>query len=126
MSTRQIPTEALAGLSDQLPRTHTIDVTMEVIGDEIGDQVEADHLPWHSLVYDSDNDVVEVSVGGHAEDHPVTLRHAIHNPTKVWVEEREGTIRSLSIEAATGPKTIIRFHPRATIEGESGTNPGSG
>lgn len=119
MSTRQIPTEALSRLGDHLPATHTIDVTMEVIGDDVGDQLEADHLPWHSLVYDSDNDVIEVSVGGHAEDHPVTLRHAIHHPTKVWMEERDGFVRSLSIEAASGPKTIIRFHPRAALEGPS-------
>lgn len=39
-------------------------VTIEVLDEYIGDQLEAVRLPWHTLVYDVRNELIELSVGG--------------------------------------------------------------
>lgn len=55
---------AMQGLADRLPDPESVDVTIEVLDESFGDQLEADRLPWHALVYDTRSDVIELSVGG--------------------------------------------------------------
>ena len=114
-ATNKIPMEQLERLADQLPATKTVDVTIEVFDEEIGDQLEAIRLPWHGLVYDSRNEIIELSVGGRDRRIPVVLRHSIHKPTGVWLEQEGGRAISLLIEAADSPRTIVTFHERAAL-----------
>lgn len=114
--TTEIPISDLATLTDRLPAPGVVDVTIEVIGDEVGDQVEVQKLPWHRLVYDSASDVLELSVGGRGHGVPVVLRHEIHHPTRVWVEERGSAIDSLAVDSQDGPKTLVRFFERKALD----------
>ncbi|HEY3428114.1 MAG TPA: DUF5335 family protein, partial [Acidimicrobiia bacterium] len=69
--TNKIPMEQIEGLADKLPTPNTVDVTIEVFDEEIGDQLEAIRLPWHGIVYDSRSEIIELSVGGRDRRIPV-------------------------------------------------------
>ncbi len=116
-NTREVPLKAVDDMHRILPAPNTADVTIEVVGEDVGDQVAADHLAWHGVTYDSRNDVIEVSVGGRREQADVVLRHAIHRPARVWIEEREGIVHAISVESGDSPTTIIRFHERHALGG---------
>jgi len=113
--TTKISLEAIEGLVDILPAPNTVDVTIEVLDESIGDQLKADRLPWHALVYDVRNDIIELSVGGRDRRIPVVLRHSIRRPTGVWLEQEDGRPTSLLIEAEGSAQTIVRFHERAAL-----------
>lgn len=112
--TTEVPLDSLSRLASRLPDPETVDVTIEVVGEDIGDQIEARRLPWNGLTFDPERDVIELSVGGR-EAVPVILRHRVEGPSKVWVEEVDGSVRAVSIEAGDGPQTIVRFHERKAL-----------
>lgn len=113
--TNKIPMEQIEGLADKLPTPNTVDVTIEVFDEEIGDQLEAIRLPWHGIVYDSRSEIIELSVGGRDRRIPVVLRHSIHQPNGVWLEQEDGRTVALLIEAADSARTIVTFHERAAL-----------
>lgn len=112
-STTEVPLEGLDELTRRLPAPGSVDVTIEVLGAEIGDQLEAQRLPWHALI--SDRSTIEISVGGRDHSVPVVLRHVIRDPEAVWVEEGAGRIEAISIDDPSGVKTIVRFHERPML-----------
>lgn len=112
--TFEVPPASFSSFGSRLPEEGTVDVTIEVVAESMGDQVEAERLPWHSLIYDESGQVLEISVGG--RDHqPVVLRHEIHFPARIWAEEVDGVIHSISVEAEKGARTIVRFHQRPAL-----------
>ncbi|MEE8375185.1 MAG: DUF5335 family protein [Acidimicrobiia bacterium] len=113
--TTEIPLERISDLQSRLPAANTADVTIEVLGKDLGDQVQAQRLPWHSLIYDLSNDILELSVGGRDHRVPVVLRHEIHHPSRVWTEEFDGSVRAISIESSDESQTIVRFHQRPKL-----------
>lgn len=113
--TTKIPMEQIKDLADRLPSPNTVDVTIEVFDEVIGDQLEAVRLPWHAVVYDTRNEVIELSVGGRDRRIPVVLRHSIRKPTGVWLEQEDGRTIALLIEAEDSPRTIVTFHERAAL-----------
>lgn len=113
--TTKIALEQINDLADRLPSPNTVDVTIEVFDEEIGDQLEAVRLPWHAVVYDTRNEVIELSVGGRDRRIPVVFRHSIRRPTGVWLEQEDGRAIALLIEAEDSPRTIVRFHDRAAL-----------
>lgn len=117
VTTTEVPLEALDELTRRLPPPGSVDVTIEVLGAEIGDQLEAQRLPWHALIFD--RSTIEISVGGRDRSVPVVLRHEIRDPEAVWVEEGPGKIEAISIDDRSGVKTIVRFHDRQMLGGGS-------
>lgn len=113
--TTEVPLERISELQGRLPAANTTDVTIEVLGKDLGDQIQAQRLPWHSLIYDPSNDILELSVGGSDHRVPVVLRHEIHHPSRVWTEESEGSVRAISIEASDESQTIVHFHQRNAL-----------
>jgi hypothetical protein len=113
--TTEVSLERISDLQGRLPAANTTDVTIEVLGKDLGDQVLAQRLPWHSLIYDPSNDILELSVGGRDPRVPVVLRHEIHHPSRVWTEEIEGSVRAISIESSDESQTIVRFHQRNAL-----------
>jgi hypothetical protein len=100
----------------RLPAPGSVDVSIEILSDDIGDQIQVQRLPWNALVYDSAASVLELSVGGHDRSLPVVFRHEIHDPTRVWVEEDGGSVKTMSIEQADGVQTIVRFFKRQALQ----------
>lgn len=116
----EIPLASLGQFGTRLPEPGTVDVTIEVLGEGIGDQTEAEKLPWHALIYDEGNRILELSVGRRDDGAPVALRHRIESPVRVWAEEREGSVQSVSIEQNDGTQTIVRFHARPSLDAGAG------
>jgi hypothetical protein len=114
--TTEVPLSLLGEFAKRLPEPGAVDVTIEVLGAELGDQLLAQRLPWHALIHDETNQVVEVSVGGRDHKDSVALRHEVHHPSRVFTEEDAGSVRAISIEAEDGVRTIIRFHERPSLD----------
>ena len=65
-----------AGFFDRLSNDHLGDqVEIEVLGDQIGDQIEVTRQPFEALTYDTRNDTVIVSAADPA------IRHMVLHPT---------------------------------------------
>jgi hypothetical protein len=122
MPTNEIPLEALVAVSGLLPSADTIDVTIERIGVDVGDQLHVDRRPWLGLIYDPAAHAIEISVGAQGGAAFVS-RHMVHRPERVWVESRDGTVDSVNIEVADGPDTMLRFHRRPALDVEKGSAP---
>ncbi|CAN5840896.1 hypothetical protein BH23ACT4_BH23ACT4_09510 [soil metagenome] len=117
-TTTELPIESIEVLAARLPAPGTVDVSIEVVGEEIGDQIQVQRLPWHALIYDEAARILELSVGARGRDLPVVFRHEIHRPVEVWFKEDAGIITALSIEPEEGPRTLVRFHERPALESD--------
>lgn len=86
------------------------DVTIEVLGQTIGDEREAEHLPFSYTTYDQKDDVVIVAVGGRGRKYPVMLRHMVWHPNEVDVDPAVGAFR---VAEQDGTTTIVSFFEAA-------------
>jgi len=107
--TTQLPIGSIGEFADRLPEPGTKDVTIEVLNEEFGDQIQVERLPWHALIYDEEEKVLELSVGARGQKVEVVFRHEIHNPIKFWVEDEAGVVESINVEHEDGTKTIVQF-----------------
>jgi hypothetical protein len=74
---------------------------VEVVGLELGDQVEAEWLPLLGITYDHKDDVFEIALEG--------LDHLIHHPREVYVAEGPTGVSSLEVVDAEGTRQIVRL-----------------
>lgn len=61
------------------------DVTIEVVGEQLGDQLEAEKLPLAYLAYDDKDDVFIIAVGGRDGRYPA-LHHLIDSPQRILAD----------------------------------------
>lgn len=117
MPTREIPREEWVAFFDQFSRQHRgTAVTIEVISDEIGAQVEAKMLPFEGIgadLKDRENRI-EIAVAD-LPDHRIT--HAVIAPAGVWLKQTdEGSDEALEIKAADGAITLVRLSATLSFE----------
>jgi hypothetical protein len=75
---------------------------IEVASLPLGDQVEAEWLPFAGIVYDPKDDVVEVALEG--------VDHLIPHPREIYVDFLEGgTLAALEIVDAAGARQIVKL-----------------
>src|SRR5215216_4987336 len=55
-------------------------ITIEILDPTLGDQVEAERLPFTYATYDRRDDTIVIAVGGKTPRYPVLLRHMITKP----------------------------------------------
>ena len=92
-------------------------VTVELMGEQLGDQTDVERLPVQAISYDPRDDVVEVAVGGRGNRYPVVLRHFISNPTAISVEESpEGRPSAILVTDPGGVRTLIRLFEPGMLE----------
>ena len=91
-------------------------VTVELMGEQLGDQTDVERLPVQAISYDPRDDVVEVAVGGRGNRYPVVLRHFISNPTAISVEELEGRPSAILVTDPGGVRTLIRLFEPGMLE----------
>lgn len=110
MATREIERSRWNEEFNRLSREHLgWVVNIEVIGEEIGAQVESRSLPFAGVSADiKDNENrIEISVGTNPESHTT---HSIIDPARVYLKESDsGDDEVLEIETTEGIKTIVRF-----------------
>ncbi len=92
-------------------------VTVEVMDDQLGDQVDVERMPLQTIGYDHKDDVVEVAVGGRGVRYPVVFRHFIAAPQTIAVEESaESDPSAILVTDAGGTRTLIRLFEPTTLE----------
>jgi hypothetical protein len=96
------------------------EVTIEVLDPDGGDNPMVERLPFDSIVFDARTDVVIVSVGGRGPRYPVVLRHLVHHPREILVDDiPRGT--ALKISDQSGTTTLISLlRPAEGVPGPRG------
>jgi hypothetical protein len=74
---------------------------IEVASLDLGDQIQAKSVPLLGLVYDPNDDIVEVALDG--------LDHMVHKPREIYVDTGVGGLMSLEIVDAEGNKQIVKL-----------------
>jgi hypothetical protein len=110
--TREVEPAQLRTVFDQFSLQYAgYDVTIEVVGQDIGDQIEAEHLPLASLTYDDKDDTFIVAVGGRDARYPVVLRHMIEHPREVYAQSLDDqTPLAIEVTGSDGTQTIVTLH----------------
>lgn len=113
MQTRQIPREIWPTFFRNLSQKQEgWEVSLEVLGPDIGDQVEERHLFLTGLTAELANeanrpDKIEIMLGGSADRH---LTHTVTAPTEVAVQQTDLGIDSvLQIKSADGTTSLLHL-----------------
>lgn len=111
MKTREIPKEEWSTFFDNFSRRHEgWLVTLEILGAEIGAQVEEQELALKGIVDEWDEikgNAIMIMVGTKPDDH---VTHTIGNATQVSLEQTNGGADvALAIESADGTTALLRF-----------------
>ena len=101
---------------ESLTKEHEGDaVTIEVLGADFGDQLEAETLPFAYIEFDKDDDVI-VAVGGRDSRYPAVLNHIISRPTSVLVDsEAPNVAKTIEVVAEDGTQTLITLQERPAL-----------
>jgi hypothetical protein len=92
-------------------------VTIEVMSEQLGDQIDVERLPLRAIGYDHNDNMLEVAVGGRGTRYPVVLRHFISRPQTISVEQSGRAVPSaILVTDAGGDRTLIRLFEPATLE----------
>jgi hypothetical protein len=110
MATQEIPREQWIAFFDGFSRRHQgWLVTVEILGPDIGDQVEARELPLEGItpeLRDSAEDEIEIFVGTRPGSH---VSHKIIGPEHVYLKRsEEGADEALEI-ASKDVAALLRF-----------------
>lgn len=111
LTTRELPRSEWQAYFDDFSRNlDTLVATVEVVGREIGDQVEADQLVLTGISYDHKDDIVVIGLdakGGVTEE----LEHIVYNPQKIYLATGDGEPTVFDITDAEGQQTLLRLEP---------------
>jgi|SRR5262245_873755 len=83
--------------------------TLEIMGSEVGAQLETVELPFEGISFNSEAEPesVVINFGSTPEDH---ISHWVERPQHVWLRETaEGSNDSLEIEEEGNQKTLLHF-----------------
>ncbi len=79
---------------------HEVEVEVEALN--LGDQIEAEHVPLKGLSYDPKDDVVQLWVG--------EIDHLIRQPTQIMmVEDDEGRLLAIDITDHEGVQHLVNI-----------------
>ena len=110
-TTQEIPRDDWRRYFDELAkRLPTVEVTVEVIGSDVGDQLIGQRLRLTGITYDNKDDVLVVGLdapGGSPEE----LQHFVYNPQRIEVTENADGSSVVEVEDAEDHKTIISYAP---------------
>ena len=117
-TTRQLGLERWAEYFDALSASSDGSlVTIELMSQELGDQIDVERLPLQAIGYDPGNDVLEVAAGGRDSRNPVVLRHFISGLKEISIEESgSSTPSAILVTDASGLRTLIRLFEPVALE----------
>jgi hypothetical protein len=110
MRTREVPRDEWKRFFDNLSRKQEgWEVTLEVFGPEIGDQIEERHMFLAGItaeLTDKDKgDMIEIMIGGKPGDH---VTHTIAAPILVELQQTDlGIDSALRIKSADGTTALL-------------------
>lgn len=83
-------------------------VQLEVIGEDVGDQIEKDWVQFDGVSYDPPRDTLFL--------HTRTLEHEIVEPREI-ISQRDGTTNAIIVKDRDGKVEIIHFRDPLLLEG---------
>ena len=97
-------------LTDRLSAEYAgYDVMIEVLDREVGDNPMVERLPFDNVTYDHKDDVLVAAVGGRDQRYQVVLRHLIHDPRELVVDQNaQGVALEVTDESGTTLGTLLR------------------
>jgi hypothetical protein len=118
-ATREIPRDEWGSYFDHLSTDlPTVEVTVEVDGQDLGAQIADERLLLTGISYDHKDDVLVIGLdarGGAPED----VEHMIQRPQRIYVAEAPDLLPSaLDVEDAEGHKVIVRFERPPALPAE--------
>jgi hypothetical protein len=113
----EVPPSSWYDTLESLTKEHEGDeVTIEVLTADLGDQYEAEKVPFAYIEYDRHDDTLNVAVGGRDGRYPVVLRHAIEHPQRVAIStSAPGEESTVDVTSADGVQTLITFRHRPIL-----------
>jgi hypothetical protein len=117
MATREIPRDQWLEFLDGFSTRHDgWQVTVEVLGSDIGAQVEVRNLPLRGVSADVKGRLDRLEISAGTRDNHVT--HVIEEPVQLFVKQNEsGADEALEIVTKDGIVTLLRF--RSAVRAES-------
>jgi len=118
--TNELPRESWQDYFENLSRDlGTVQATVEVDGEDLGAQIEAEDLVLTGLSYDRRDDVLVVGLdapGGARGD----LEHLVYRPQRIFVAP-EAIIPpdAIAVDDADGHRTLVELRPVPELPGES-------
>jgi hypothetical protein len=99
------------------PNVEGMLVTIEVMDEQEGDQLDVERMPLQAISYDPRDDVLEVALGGRGLRYPVVLRHFISSPSTISVEESSSiTPTAILVTDGAGVRTLIRLFEQVELQ----------
>lgn len=90
-------------------------VTIEVMGLDLGAQLEAENMPLELITYDERDDAVIISVASAAGEEGA-LRHIVEHPWKILFDPpHPEAVHTIDIEGPDGTHTLITLHSRPAL-----------
>lgn len=113
----EIPPSSWFEWLESLTKQHQGDaVTIQVLALDLGDEYEAEKVPFAYIEYDRHDDALNVAVGGRDGRYPVVLRHTVEHPKHIVVSpSAPGEESTVEVTAADGVQTLITFHHRPAL-----------
>lgn len=128
-TTREIPRETWRPYFDEFSkRIGTVPATLEVVGEDVGAQVEAEHLVLTGISYDDRDDVVVIGLeapGDPRQDLERMVEHAAR--IMVATDDSPPLDMTIDIQDAERRQTIIRLErPPGSPSGDRESLPADG
>jgi hypothetical protein len=103
MATAKLDKAAWQKTFDQMSKSLLVgkQVEIEVIGLDIGDQIEQEWIQLLGISYDPKDDRIDILVEG--------LDHRISRPREVWLDHGPTGLASMEVVQADGVRQIIRL-----------------
>jgi hypothetical protein len=112
----EIPRGAWQKALEELTTEHEGDVaTIEVAELDLGDQFEAEQIPFSYIEYDPHDDAVSVGVGGLDGRYPVMLRHVVEHPQNIFVHATEADAVTIEVRSPDETVTLVTLGARAEL-----------
>jgi Family of unknown function (DUF5335) len=114
LASQEIARAAWREYFDEFSRTiGTADVTLEVAGRDIGDQIAAKHLVLAGITYDGKDDIVVVGLapGGSPEEY----EHLIDSPKQIYVATSDDGETTFDVTDAEDRQHLIHVRAAAAL-----------
>jgi len=115
MDDEEIPRDAWKRTLEALTGEHEGDVaSIEVAELDLGDQFEAEQIPFSYIEYDPHDDAVSVGVGGLDGRYPVMLRHVVAHPQSIFIHNAVDSV-TIEVRSPDGSVTLVTLRARSEL-----------
>lgn len=112
----EISREAWQKALEEVTAEHAGDVAaIEVAEVDLGDQFEAEQIPFSYVEYDPHDDAFSVGVGGRDGKYPVVLRHVVAHPQNVFVHTPGAGSVTIEVRSSDGTVTLVTLAARSEL-----------